>query len=238
MQELTYALRFLDTRHLDHDLAELALAFKGLDVGLGYAETVDTCAKHFVRVAHGSFHLVSQYALHVGVGAVGRDALTAEAGGEDAAQVIHTAKLLIVLDEKLDDVARTLVGLLLRLGQSFLERRVGRVLASQRLDHVGYRHLEDDVHSSLKVKAKADLEFLTAFQGVDAEPYALVLHRIEVGLSGRSHLTCLFLVVMRHCGERQVEKADQRQGDCDYLYKSFVLHCLFLCLCLICFSCI
>ena len=57
-------------------------------------------------------------------------------------------------------------------------------MVGQVLDDVGYRNLHDDVHTALKVEAKADLHFLALLEGVSAEPYFLVLERVEVVLPG------------------------------------------------------
>ena len=63
LEELAHTLRLVDTRHLHHDTSLLALQL--LDVGLYYAELVDTCADYEERVVDGCLHLSAENLLHV-----------------------------------------------------------------------------------------------------------------------------------------------------------------------------
>ena len=65
LEQFTYALRLLDARHFDHDLANLSFASEDLDVRLGHAKAVDTRAYHLVGVFHGSVDLFGEHFLHL-----------------------------------------------------------------------------------------------------------------------------------------------------------------------------
>ena len=229
MEELTHALRLLDTGHLHHNAAFLTL--EGLDVGLHHAEAVDTGAEHVVRVVDGTLHFAAQHLLHFLVGALRGDLVAQLLGGKQLSQRAFGGQFTIVLDEKRDKIFLALSGLLGGLLHSLAECFVGFFLVvGERLHHVGHAHFQHDIHTALQVQTESDTHLAAVLQRPDAQIHFVVLERIHVAIRsllafGGHHVFILALEVAGDHGEAEVEQAYQRQQQREELDKSFVLHC-------------
>ena len=192
LQELTHALRLTDTRHFDHDAA--VLTFELLDVGLHNAELIDTGADHVERVVDSRLHLSAQGLLDLLVVALRRNLALQLLCGEDLGEMTVGGVLVECLDEQRDEVV--LAGFFLSLG--FLHRlhEISVFLViGEHVNDIGHGDLEDHVHTTLQIKAEADLCLQTVLIRVDSQ----VLHRVFVVLLcyGVSQFGSLLVVVAR-----------------------------------------
>ena len=195
MQQFAHAVGLLDTRHFNHDAAHLA--FEALDVGLGYAELVDTGTDDVVGIVNGRLHFGAEHFLHLAVGAVGSHFAFQLLGGEDGAELVFAGQFLIAFNKQCDKVTLALLGLSCCFVYGLIELGIFRVVG-QCADDIGNRHFQNHVHTAFKVKAQAYLLGLTLFEGL-AHPNGFVLQRIQIELAGLGfHLSCFFLIVTAH----------------------------------------
>ena len=102
-------------------------------------------------------------------------------------------------------------------------------MVGQHVDDIGYRNLQNNVHTTFQVQTKTNLHLLALLVRINAEIHFLVLDRIEILLSCFfAHSSCLVLEVLGYETEGQVEAANQQKQYCNCLYNSFVLHCFLL----------
>ena len=169
-----------------------------------------------------------QGALHLGIRALGAHLALHLLGGKDFGKTVAGGILLVVLDEQGDEVR--LAGLFFLLG--FLHRlHEGGILlvVGQYGYHIGYRHLEDDVHTTLQVQTETDFHLAALLEGIHSKINFLVHDGIKILLSGLlAHGSRLVGVVAGDKREGQIEYADKHERYCDKLYNSFVLHFVFI----------
>ena len=180
LEQLAHALRLLHARQLDQNTVRVGQA---LDIGLRYAEMVDTAAQDVERRVDRIVGLLAQDLLDLGVGAVGRDVLTVGAD-ENRCQRRTVRSGAVAADELADEVlarAESLLGLRHR----FDEGGIVLAVAGQRLHDVLHLNLEHDVHTAFQVQAEVQLLLLDLLVGELAETQVvdgLILNRIEVVL--------------------------------------------------------
>ena len=176
MEQLAHALRLLHARQLDQNTVRVGQA---LDIGLRYAEVVDTAAQDVERRVDRIVGLLAQDLLDLGVGAVGRDVLTVGAD-ENRCQRRTVRSGTVAADELADEVlarAESLLGLRHR----FDEGGIVLAVAGQRLHDVLHLNLEHDVHTAFQVQAEV-LDLLVGELAETQVVDGLILNRIEVVL--------------------------------------------------------
>ena len=237
LEEFAHTFGFFDTRHFHHDLTHLSATLKDLDVGLSHTEAVNTLLHHLVGVAHRCFNLFFESNFHLCVCAVGGDAFFFETKGEESTELVGTYLFLILCHKDIEEVFRSFGCFSLRFGNNLLHFGIFCATASEVFHHIGHRHFENHVHTTLEVKTQANLKCLTLLVAL-SQPYALVAltQRVKVCFACfHAHSFSLLFVVVSHETETQIVDADKAKQYGDYFDKSFVLHlncCLFYC-CLI-----
>ena len=237
LEEFAHTFGFFDTRHFHHDLTHLSATLKDLDVGLSHTEAVNTLLHHLVGVAHRCFNLFFESNFHLCVCAVGGDAFFFETKGEESTELVGTYLFLILCHKDIEEVFRSFGCFSLRFGNNLLHFGIFCATASEVFHHIGHRHFENHVHTTLEVKTQANLKCFTLLVAL-SQPYALVAltQRVKVCFACfHAHGFSFLFVVVSHETETQIVDADKAKQYGDYFDKSFVLHlncCLFYC-CLI-----
>ena len=165
LQELAHTLRVFYAGQFDEDFAGVAHL---LDVGLGYAKTVDTVAEHVEGVVNGALGLTADYVNDLGVGGVVGHFVAELIGGENLCQTTLGSHLVPGFCEQADEVCAggRVIGLGLRHGGH--EVRI-RAVAGKGLHQVFQLDLQHDVHTALEVQTQVNLFFFHALVGVSEE---------------------------------------------------------------------
>ena len=125
-------------------------------------------------VVDGGLDLFTKHVLDLAVGALGVHLATQLLCGEEFREGAVGCQSLVVLHEKGDEIALTLLGFLLGLCDSLLEVGVFLVVG-QSLHDIGNTDFEDDVHTTLEVQTQTDTHFTALLEGPGAEIDFLVL---------------------------------------------------------------
>ena len=149
LKQLSYTFGFFDTRKFHHDTSHFV--FEALDVGLNHTKAVDTCTKHVVWVRYGSFYFFSQHLFNFGVWWFLVYFVFELLCREEFREFGTRCNFVILFNKQCDHVVLAGGCLFGSFGQCFVESFVGLVV-SQCFDNIGYRHFEDNVHTSLKVQ--------------------------------------------------------------------------------------
>ena len=235
LQQLAHALGLFHARELKQDASS---ALQLLDIGLYHAKAVDTVAQHLVGVVHHSVDLVVEDALHLAVRGVGL-LLHALDVAEDLRQAALGSQLLVLLAEGAHEVV--LSGLAAHHVVDGLVKLLVGIVVRKGAQDVGHRDLQCHIHTTLQVKAEAQLFLTNLLEGVVSKVHLLVGEGVQtlierclvllvagVGTldagSGESLLLGHVLVVIAHKRERQIEGANQQQCNGKDSNKTFSLH--------------
>ena len=220
LEQRAHTLVVLYAGELEKNLT--VLAFEHLDVGADDTELVDTFAEGLG--GRGLDHAVD-LAADLVAGRVDVRAVLDDVVAENGREVGVGVKLAVFGQEGADVVVaeRRIGGHgLLCVGQCLFNVVAG---IGHLTEHVGHVHLQDDVHTALKVKTEVDGLLAHILEGV-AEINFLFANRVHIVFIGlvvdfvvvafRHTLGINFrlvLVFVVHERERQVERAHQNQED-------------------------
>ena len=103
-EELLNVFRVGHTRHFHHDLSELSLTTKDLDVWLSHTILVNTRADDFVGIVDSACHFRLDEFLHFLISALVSDTVASQLFSKDGTELVFTVGLLIAGSKDVDKV--------------------------------------------------------------------------------------------------------------------------------------